>query len=141
MIEYRAYIVGHDGHLNGFEPLVCVDDSEAIDSVRVLAELGHSRDAGVAVIDAPVVLAFGIAAAGEGGRQSLRPAAFLASLPASQAFWPRSAAASAPFAVFSAVHFVDGGLPHVCPISAQPTQRPDAERWPGPPLPPHAANA
>jgi hypothetical protein len=87
----------------------------------VLAELCHSRDAGVAVIHAPVVLAFGIAAAGEGGRQSLRPAAFLASLPASQAFWPRSAAASAPFAVFSAVHFVDGGLPHVCPISAQPT--------------------
>jgi hypothetical protein len=25
-------------------------------------------------------------------------------------------------------YFVEGGLPHVFPISAQPTQRPDAER-------------
>jgi len=40
VIEYRAYIVGHDGHLNGFEPLVCVDDSEAIDRAKRLVD-GH----------------------------------------------------------------------------------------------------
>jgi hypothetical protein len=28
--EYRAFTVGIDGHFNGFEPLVCSDDAEAI---------------------------------------------------------------------------------------------------------------
>ncbi len=30
MAEYRAYIVGADGHFEGFEPLICSDDTEAI---------------------------------------------------------------------------------------------------------------
>jgi hypothetical protein len=28
--EYRAYTVARDGHLNGFEPLICASDEEAI---------------------------------------------------------------------------------------------------------------
>jgi hypothetical protein len=40
VIEYRAYIVGDDGHLNGFEPLICVDDSEAIEKATRLVD-GH----------------------------------------------------------------------------------------------------
>jgi hypothetical protein len=30
MEEYRAYFVGHDGHFNGYEPIVCADDAEAV---------------------------------------------------------------------------------------------------------------
>ena len=37
MIEYRAYTVGRDGHLNGFEPLVCASDDEAIEKAKQLA--------------------------------------------------------------------------------------------------------
>jgi hypothetical protein len=29
MPEYRAYIIGEDGHFLGCEPLVCADDAEA----------------------------------------------------------------------------------------------------------------
>jgi hypothetical protein len=36
MVEYRAYIVGDDGHFIGFEPLVCVDDGEAIEKAKCL---------------------------------------------------------------------------------------------------------
>jgi ABC-type antimicrobial peptide transport system ATPase subunit len=36
MAEYRAYIVGDDGHFIGFEPLVCADDSEAIERAKRL---------------------------------------------------------------------------------------------------------
>jgi hypothetical protein len=49
VIEYRAYIVGHDGHLNGFEPLVCVEDTEAID--------------GPSALSADAMLSFGLAPA------------------------------------------------------------------------------
>jgi hypothetical protein len=28
--EYRAYVVGHDGHFIRFESLICADDAEAI---------------------------------------------------------------------------------------------------------------
>ena len=28
--EYRAFAVGRDGHFLGFEPLICVDDAEAV---------------------------------------------------------------------------------------------------------------
>jgi hypothetical protein len=28
--EYRAFTVGRDGHFLGFEPLICVDDAEAV---------------------------------------------------------------------------------------------------------------
>jgi hypothetical protein len=40
MAEYRAYIVGHDGHFIGFEPLVCGDDAEAIERAKRLVD-GH----------------------------------------------------------------------------------------------------
>jgi hypothetical protein len=34
VIEYRAYYVGHDGHFNGYEPLVCANDAAAIDMAK-----------------------------------------------------------------------------------------------------------
>jgi hypothetical protein len=37
MAEYRAYLVGDDGHVIGFEPLVCADDGEAIENAKRLA--------------------------------------------------------------------------------------------------------
>jgi len=40
MPEYRAYIVGHDGHFIGYEPLVCPDDSDAIEKAKLLVN-GH----------------------------------------------------------------------------------------------------
>jgi hypothetical protein len=38
MPEYRVYIVDGDGHFQGFEPLVCADDSEAIDRANSLVD-------------------------------------------------------------------------------------------------------
>jgi hypothetical protein len=38
--EYRAYFVGHDGHFNGYEPLVCVNDAIAIEKAKRLLD-GH----------------------------------------------------------------------------------------------------
>jgi hypothetical protein len=29
MVDYRAYIVGDDGHFSGFEPLACDNDDDA----------------------------------------------------------------------------------------------------------------
>jgi len=40
MAEYRAYIVGRDGHFMGFEPLICADDSEATERAKRLVD-GH----------------------------------------------------------------------------------------------------
>jgi hypothetical protein len=40
MAEYRAYIVGDDGHFISFEGFICVDDSEAIDKAKRLVD-GH----------------------------------------------------------------------------------------------------
>jgi hypothetical protein len=40
MAEYRAYAVGIDGHIVGFEALVCADDVEAINGAKRLAN-GH----------------------------------------------------------------------------------------------------
>lgn len=37
MAEYRAYTLGSDGHFDGFEPLICVDDAEAIERAKRLA--------------------------------------------------------------------------------------------------------
>jgi hypothetical protein len=34
--EYRAYVIGHDGHFEGFEVLICADDAEAIEKARRL---------------------------------------------------------------------------------------------------------
>jgi hypothetical protein len=28
--EYRAYTVGRDGHLDGYEPLICANDDDAV---------------------------------------------------------------------------------------------------------------
>ena len=41
MTEYRAYIVGLDGHFVGIEGLVCSDDAQAIEHARRLVD---SRD-------------------------------------------------------------------------------------------------
>jgi hypothetical protein len=40
MAEYRAFSVGSDGHFNGFVPLVCADDDEAIAKAVRLVD-GH----------------------------------------------------------------------------------------------------
>jgi hypothetical protein len=37
MAEYRAYLVGDDGHIIGFEPLVCADDGEAVEKAKRFA--------------------------------------------------------------------------------------------------------
>jgi hypothetical protein len=41
MPEYRAYIVGDDGHFVNFEGFVCRDDSEAIAKAKQLVD-GHN---------------------------------------------------------------------------------------------------
>ena len=38
MTEYRAYTVGRDGHFNGYEPLICAGDAEAIEKARRLVD-------------------------------------------------------------------------------------------------------
>ena len=38
MAEYRAYTVGIDGHIVGFEALVCADDVEAIKEAKRLVD-------------------------------------------------------------------------------------------------------
>jgi hypothetical protein len=40
MAEYRAYTIGIDGHIVGFEALVCADDVEAINDAKRLVD-GH----------------------------------------------------------------------------------------------------
>jgi hypothetical protein len=40
VIEYRAYTVGRDGHLNACEPLICASDEEAIEKANRLVH-GH----------------------------------------------------------------------------------------------------
>jgi hypothetical protein len=37
--EYRAYTVGDDGHFVGFEPLVCVNDAQAVERAKRLASV------------------------------------------------------------------------------------------------------
>jgi hypothetical protein len=34
MAEYRTYLVGSDGHIIDFEPIVCDDDAEAAAGAR-----------------------------------------------------------------------------------------------------------
>jgi hypothetical protein len=36
MVDYRAYFVGDDGHIIGFEPLVCANDGVAIEKAKRL---------------------------------------------------------------------------------------------------------
>jgi hypothetical protein len=38
MAEYRTYSIGIDGHIKGFEALVCVDDVEAINKAKRLVD-------------------------------------------------------------------------------------------------------
>jgi hypothetical protein len=40
MVDYWAYTVGADGHIIGFEPMICADDGEAIEKTNRLAD-GH----------------------------------------------------------------------------------------------------
>ncbi len=34
MAEYRVYRLGHEGRIFGYEPLVCADDTEAIERAK-----------------------------------------------------------------------------------------------------------
>jgi hypothetical protein len=43
MAEYRAYMVGIDGHFIGFDPLICGSDSEAIEKAKRLLG-GHDLE-------------------------------------------------------------------------------------------------
>jgi hypothetical protein len=36
--DYRAFIVGSDGHFNSVEPLTCADDDEAIEMAKRLVD-------------------------------------------------------------------------------------------------------
>lgn len=36
MPEYRAYILNRDGHIGGFDPIVCSDDEAAIAAAKRL---------------------------------------------------------------------------------------------------------
>jgi len=38
MPEYRAYAVADNGHVNGYKPLVCANDEEAITKARILTQ-------------------------------------------------------------------------------------------------------
>jgi hypothetical protein len=38
MSEDLAYTVGDDGHFNGYEPLVCANDEEAITKAKIFAQ-------------------------------------------------------------------------------------------------------
>jgi hypothetical protein len=40
MPKYRAYIVGHDGHFIGYEPMVCANDNEATVHAKRLSSRG-----------------------------------------------------------------------------------------------------
>jgi predicted regulator of Ras-like GTPase activity (Roadblock/LC7/MglB family) len=37
MAEYRAYSIGLDGHIVGYEPLICANDAEAVAKASRLA--------------------------------------------------------------------------------------------------------
>jgi hypothetical protein len=36
MAEYRAYLIGDDGHFHDVFPLTCADDAEAIETAKKL---------------------------------------------------------------------------------------------------------
>ena len=37
MLEYRAYLIGEDGHFYEAVPLVCADDAEAMEKAKRMA--------------------------------------------------------------------------------------------------------
>jgi hypothetical protein len=41
MTKYRVYEVGADGRFIGFEPMICADDEEAIETARRLFKDSH----------------------------------------------------------------------------------------------------
>lgn len=38
LAEYRAYLIGSDGHIQGYEPLICPDDDAAIAAAKRLVD-------------------------------------------------------------------------------------------------------
>jgi hypothetical protein len=38
VVEYRAFVIGHDGHFIDVEPMVCADDAEAIEKAQRLVD-------------------------------------------------------------------------------------------------------
>jgi hypothetical protein len=40
--EFRAYLVGLDGHIIGYEPIICTGDAEAIAIAHRLIDGGHA---------------------------------------------------------------------------------------------------
>jgi hypothetical protein len=36
LVEYRAFVIGHDGHFIDVEPMVCTDVAEAIEKAKRL---------------------------------------------------------------------------------------------------------
>jgi hypothetical protein len=38
MTEYRAYLIGEDGHFQDAIPLICVDDAEAMEKAQRLVD-------------------------------------------------------------------------------------------------------
>jgi hypothetical protein len=52
MAEYRAYLLGRDGHFNGFEPLVCPDDATALaQAKRLFNRYGIELWSGVRLVE------------------------------------------------------------------------------------------
>jgi hypothetical protein len=38
MTDYRAYTIGRDGHLIGFDAMICANDAEAIETAKRLVD-------------------------------------------------------------------------------------------------------
>jgi hypothetical protein len=41
MPEYRAYLIGEDGHFSEAVPMVCADDAEAMEKAKRLVDRGE----------------------------------------------------------------------------------------------------
>jgi hypothetical protein len=44
MAEYRVYTLGSDGHFTGFKPLLCDDDTQAIEKAKQILDGHESLD-------------------------------------------------------------------------------------------------
>jgi hypothetical protein len=38
MLEYRAFLIGPDGHFEGVEPIICADDEAAVAAAKRLLD-------------------------------------------------------------------------------------------------------